>query len=187
MKRPWVACFSHSGKEIADIAVDTGRIPDVVLTNNLDANTWDHRLQAYSSIFFPVHIPFDDEKFDVIETLRNPEIENAIITLHGFMKIIPEDLCRTRDIWNGHPGLINYYSDLRGKDPQEKTWANIKSYQFVGSVVHKVTDKVDDASTIQTYCMVNNTCNSKEELYNTLRRTSLVSWLQFFDQMKDQI
>lgn len=184
-KRPWVAIFSHTGKEIAEIARNTGRLPDVVLTDNLDMNTWDYRLQPTSSIPFRVHIPFD-EKDDVFSTLRKPEYENAVITLHGFMKIIPKDLCDSREIWNGHPGLINYYSELRGKDPQEKTWENISSYQFIGSVVHRVTSIVDDASAIHTYCMVNNTCNCKEELYNTLRRTSLVSWLQFFD-MKDDI
>jgi len=179
-KRPWIAMFSQSGKEIADIAVRLGKLPDVVLTTNLDVNTWDHRMQFTSAVPFNVMIPFDEKMNDVFNTLRQKEWKDALVTLHGFMKIIPKDLCESREIWNGHPGLINYYSELRGKDPQEKTWENISSYQFVGSVVHRVTDKIDDTSTIKNYCMVNNTCKSKEDLYNTLRMTSLTSWLDFF-------
>lgn len=187
MKRPWVVLFSRSGKEIADLYEQTGRMPDAVLTNNLNMNTWDARLQPGCPIQYPIFIPFEERKDYVADTLREPHYRDALITLHGYMKIIPKDLCESREIWNGHPGLINYYSELRGKDPQEKTWENISSYQFIGSVVHRVTDKIDDTSTIKNYCMVNNTCKSKEDLYNTLRRTSLVSWLQFFDDMKGQI
>ena len=163
MNKPWIALFSHSGKEIYQISTAIAKKPDVILTTNLDANTW------FPSLLhgFRVGIPFDENMHDVFDTLRMDEWKDAIITLH--------------------PGLINYYSELRGKDPQEKTWDNIESYQFIGSVVHKVTDKIDDTSTIKTYCMVNNTCNSKKEVYNTLRRTSLVSWLQFFDMVKGTI
>ena len=183
MNKPWIALFSHSGKEIYQISTTIAKKPDVILTTNLDTNTWFPSLRHG----FRVGIPFDENMHDVFDTLRMDEWKDAIITLHGFMKIIPPDLCASREIWNGHPGLINYYSELRGKDPQEKTWDNIESYQFIGSVVHKVTDKIDDTSTIKTYCMVNNTCNSKKEVYNTLRRTSLVSWLQFFDMVKGTI
>ena len=76
---------------------------------------------------------------------------------------------------------INYiskYPELKGKDPQERTWENIEKYLLIGSTVHKVVAEVDSGA-LEREWIVENTCTSKEEVYNTLRKTSLEAWLYF--------
>ena len=47
-------------------------------------------------------------------------LKHDLITLHGYLRIIPENICKQcKHIYNGHPGLINMYPELKGKDPQE--------------------------------------------------------------------
>lgn len=173
----WIAVFSHTGREIVELSNAIGKKPDMVLTDNTSALSWDPHMHVND---FCIAIPFGGKPVDSINRyLRAENNAKALITLHGYMRIIPADICEARTVYNGHPALINYFSDLAGKDPQEKTWDNIASYPFLGSVVHRVTRTVDDPTTVTDYALVNNTCTDKKELYNILRDTSLLAWKQF--------
>ena len=88
-------------------------------------------------------------------------------------KYFPCKQCK--HIYNGHPGLINMYPELKGKDPQER----IKPYMsLIGSVVHKVTPEVDAGEIVNNVAVKNN----RYDYYNILRETSLEAWEQFFEK-----
>ena len=72
--------------------------------------------------------------------------ENPIITLHGWLRIMPPEICNRYEIYNGHPGLITKYPELKGKDPQMRAWEG--DYEFCGSVLHRVTEGVDEGEII---------------------------------------
>ena len=58
---------------------------------------------------------------------------------------MPPGVCDAFEIYNGHPGLITKYPELKGKDPQERSF---KQYETAGAVLHKVTAGVDEGDVI---------------------------------------
>ncbi len=156
----WVALFSQTGSEIETLSNKIGRVPDTILTNNKKyEGNLDPLVSDHAAIMKYIDL---NHKYD-------------LITLHGYLRIIPEDVCRgCRYIFNGHPGLINMYPELKGKDPQER----IKPYmKLIGSVVHKVTAEVDAGEIVSNIAVKNN----RFDYYNILRETSLEAWEQFFE------
>lgn len=186
----WTALFSHTGREIKDIYETIGIRPDIVYTDNKNVEQWRDNNIQYSFHHMP-----REEIYAMLEMERRQKRKQPLlVTLHGFMGIIPKHLVGSQSsqypdeyylsdlqIYNGHPGLINHYPELRGKDPQETTWNNIEKYAMIGSVVHKVTASIDDPSQIVNWAAVNNDCRSRKDLYNTLRMTSLLSWQRFHE------
>ena len=162
----WVVLFSRTGSEIADLSECFGRWPEKIFTNNLDETTWDYRI--------PPELITPATPKQIFEYLENTS--NLFITLHGFMRIIPEHICERHEIYNGHPGAIDLYPELKGKDPQERAWEG--KYEKIGSVLHKVTAGVDEGEILEAVSL-KNTCTSKDELYHTLRLTSFISWTRF--------
>lgn len=157
----WVALFSQTGSEIKTLSGILDRVPSMVLTNN----------KKYTGDLNPYIADHN--------TLMKYLIDNHkddLITLHGYLRIIPEEVCKKcKNIYNGHPGLINVYPELRGKDPQER----IKPYMnLIGSVVHKVIPEVDAGDIVSNIAVKNTSGN----YYNKLRETSLEAWEQFFEK-----
>ena len=178
----WIALFSHSGKEIADLSEALGFRPKVIFTDNLDANKWDSRLITGHNVSIPFEGDFSVKgvRETIYKDLRDEKYDSKLlITLHGFMGIIPKDLCESRFIINGHPGLSHIYPDLIGKDPQEKVATNISRYPMIGSIVHKVSPEIDSGE-LFSMAGVLNPCHTREDVYNTLRDTSLLAWKCFF-------
>lgn len=168
----WIALFSQTGTEIVDIAERLGVWPSRIFTNNSDIEKINPKL--HNRVVVMSHSGIE-ETLQYMEEVKG----NTLVTLHGYLRVLSEKTCNTSiDIYNGHPAYISQYPELKGKDPQELTWQNIEKYNLIGSTVHKVVAKVDSGSIEREY-IVDNTCNSKEELYNTLRKTSLEAWLLF--------
>jgi folate-dependent phosphoribosylglycinamide formyltransferase PurN len=111
--------------------------------------------------------------------LKYENTADTIYTMHGYLRIIDKDVLDTREMYNGHPGLITKYPELKGKDPQETVAKNLSLYDKIGSVIHKVTPEVDSGEILYEFAVFNG-CNSREEVYDTLKLTSLHSWLAFF-------
>jgi len=97
---------------------------------------------------------------------------DELITLHGYMKIVPKEYCDKLTIYNGHPGLITRYPELKGKDPQIRAAV----YDTIGSVVHKVIAEVDSGEVVT----VAETINDNTDIFEQLRATSLKAWVEFF-------
>lgn len=170
--KAWITLFSQTGSEIKSIAEELGRWPDFVFTTNRNTNMWDKNIPREKvSILSPVSIN---------EFLSNYN-EVCIITLHGYLRILPANVCEKHEIYNGHPALINMYPELKGKDPQERTWeatVNSNKYPMIGSVVHHCTAELDAGKIVSSVNFINR-CDSKEEVYNKLKEASFYSWVQF--------
>lgn len=175
--RQWVALFSQTGSEIKRIADSLGFWPNAIFTNNYNEDQWAYNVPRELVTIMPP---------SAIHTGLRFTKDRQFVTLHGYLRIIPGDICDAHDIYNGHPAPIHIYPSLKGKDPQERIWEDNAKYHTIGSVVHKVIADVDAGEIIITNTE-DNTCTSKEELYNRLRDTSLNAWLDFLrDNIHEQ-
>lgn len=169
----WITLFSQTGSEIGSISTKLGIKPDVILTNNANRDAW-HPFISHCRTIVDTHE-------GIMSFLEDNNEKDTLITLHGYLRIIPKEIVNRYEMYNGHPGLITRYPELRGKDPQEKVLANLTKYPYIGSVVHRVTPEVDEGK-IETSFAEFNVCNSRDEVYKELKRTSLFSWLNFFKE-----
>jgi len=173
--RNWIALFSQTGSEIADLSSALNRAPDFVITNaNLDQSHPD------------VHVDFrlNKEESKTLDILENLEFNNdeTLITLNGWLRIVPSDKCSNYNIYNGHPGLITKYPELKGKDPQQRAWDNIGSYSKIGSVVHKVVPEVDAGEVIVEESVGTRDVYNLNRAYDMLRKTSFDAWYRFLKE-----
>ena len=177
MGKTWVALFSQSGSEIANISNELGRRPDLVITNRRP----DHLRQIDSRI--------TSQDFILHETENKPKEENLkrifqqysrdselIITLHGWLRIMPPDICEQYTIYNGHPGLITKYPELKGKDPQHKVIFG--DYDTMGCVLHEVTAGVDEGKVLSSKEVSRKGLVGKD-IFRILGNISQELWLDF--------
>lgn len=167
----WITFFSQTGKEIADIAESIGRWPDRIITNDRpeDLRTIDPRIVERGYFTFN-NKPSLEEYEDLL--VYFPE---AFISLHGWLRIMPPEICEKFNIYNGHPGLITKYPELKGKDPQMKAF-NAK-HEVMGAVIHKVTAGVDEGRVIDEI-FFNSQDITEEDMWKTMRDRSLFLWLE---------
>ena len=173
------AFISQTGTEVIDIAQELDCIPGLIITNNL-AKISQRNLDTFNSYGVTIlEIPF---RPTVNDYLQQSILSKKLITLHGYLRIIPKEFLEIYkgEIYNGHPGLITTYEELKGKDPQVRAWEG--SYPTVGSVVHKVTPGVDEGEVL-AYTQTKNTAKSLDEMYNLLRSTSLEAWVSFLKEL----
>ena len=148
MDRLWVAFFSQTGTEILSLVDSVGHLPDIIVTNERPehirtVNVGIKNAHLFGKTTFMVlpNKPTVEDYEEVLEDLDNP-----LITLHGWLRIMPPEICEKYEIYNGHPGLITKYPELKGKDPQVKAWEG--NYEWIGSVIHKVTAGVDEGEVL---------------------------------------
>ena len=168
----WIAFFSQTGSEIADIAEALGRWPDRIITNERPEHlrTIDPRIEERKYWTFP-NKPTEENYLEVLTYFPN-----ALVTLHGWLRIIPEEVCNRSNIYNGHPGLITEYPELKGKDPQVKAFE--LKHKIIGCVLHKVTAGVDEGKVIAEE-RVNAFGLDLEDTFRILRDRSLYLWVNF--------
>ena len=179
----WGVFISQTGSEVVAISEKLGILPSLVVTNNI-TKVSPRNMEIFGENNVEIRtIPFKPSMLDYLRTRIN---KKKLITLHGFLRILPESLFPylEGEIYNGHPGLIltEKYPELKGKDPQEKVWLNMEKYTVVGSVVHKCIPELD-AGEIVAFEEVENTAQTKEQLYTLLANTSLTSWRKFFTEI----
>lgn len=170
----WVVFYSRTGQEIVDVATRLDRVPDAIVTNIPQDEVRDEVLELQAPIFI---LP-DRPTVEQYEAAIGPDADNTIVTLHGWLRIVPKKICEQYKIYNGHPGLITEYPELKGFDPQKKAFE--LGHLHIGSVVHRVTPEVDEGGVI----VVTDTVLTDEErdldaYYDVLRETSLNSWMMF--------
>ena len=144
MKRKlyWKALFSQSGSEILEVSLRVGRFPDTIITNkpleDMDKINPVLLEKAFDRFIFLPKKPSVEEYKEAIKSAD-------IVTMHGFLRILPPEICSRYRIYNGHPGLITNFPELKGKDPQAKVWWRHADtpYLLHGHVIHKVIPEVD--------------------------------------------
>lgn len=190
-KERWVAFYSGTGSEIKSL-VESGHIPDLVYTDNTDAYVANMDFFYERGITHAYIFSVGKKSYDYLEI-------DDLVTLHGWMNIIPAEICDKYNIYNGHPGLITRYPELKGKDPQDKVANSGKTYPFVGSVIHKVTSEIDGGQVVieceqENYLHSNNLKHIgtnqpgellSSEVNNLCRECSLETWKYFLGCDRD--
>ena len=174
MATKWIAFFSQTGSEIAEVSEHLGRWPDLIVTNKRpdEIRTIDSRIVEYGYTELP--------NKPTVEDLEAVLQDNAVITLHGWLRIMPPIICNKYLIYNGHPGLITMYPELKGKDPQMKAF-NLK-HDLMGCVIHKVTAGVDEGKVLKEI-FFNAWGITEENMWKTLRDRSSYLWIKFLKEL----
>tara|TARA_B100000900_G_scaffold414800_2_gene442558 strand:+ start:707 stop:1237 length:531 start_codon:yes stop_codon:yes gene_type:complete len=166
----WIAFFSQTGSEIVDISRSLGRWPDKIITNKRPEH-----LRKINEELLNKDIIYLSNK-PTVEEYRNVLSEKSIVTLHGWLRIMPPEICEQHKIFNGHPGLITEYPELKGKDPQIRAFEG--KYPVAGAVLHKVVAGVDEGKIIAEE-RFNAFGLDLDGLFRTLRDRSLYMWCNF--------
>jgi folate-dependent phosphoribosylglycinamide formyltransferase PurN len=174
MSRPWIVFFSQTGSEIANISEQLGREPDLIITNK-DPNKCEDVDERIDRLYHLSRKPSLEEYENVLDAFENP-----IITLHGYLRILPKEICEKYEIYNGHPGLITKYPELKGKDPQVRAWEG--KYSTIGAVLHRVTAGVDEGP-IHSWTEKSVNEFSLNETFRILREVSLGMWVNFLKKV----
>ena len=193
LDRYHIACYSGSGREIYEISKRLGRFPDRIITNQKDISKTTPELLAVC----------EKENIDFVQVL-NPTVEDyrelflpeSLVTLHGWSRIIPAEICEENEIINIHPGntiertvidkeFYNGYPILVpiiiGKDPQKKA-LEIRA-PYVGVTIHKCSAKLDLGEVLAFKEVKNKYVNEflTEEILNKfideLRQVSIDLWI----------
>lgn len=174
----WGVLISQTGSEVVAISEKLGILPSLVVTNNITKIS-------------PRNMEiFGENNIEIVTIPRRPNIVNylrsrinlkELITLHGYLRILPNDLFPYLEgkIYNGHPALITKYPELKGLNKQEDIAGNQEKYPFCGSVIHECIPELD-AGEVVVSCSIKNTASTIDEAYELLRKTSLVTWEAFF-------
>ena len=87
-------------------------------------------------------------------------------------------------IYNGHPGLITDFPELKGKDPQIRAFEGIKEgkYKYAGAVLHKVVAGVDEGKILMQE-RFNTFGVELDDLFRILRDRSLYMWCRFLKKV----
>ena len=166
----WIALFSQTGSEICEVSKEIGRWPDWVVTNkenwdDINPELIDHTIISY--------VPDRPDASHYKAYLRK---HDTIITLNGWLRIVPPEICDEYEIYNGHPGLITTYPELKGKDPQQKAF-DLKM-EYGGCVIHDVVSEVD-AGKILAERTIPIKDLSLDKVYSALHNVSVHLWVDF--------
>ena len=182
----WIALFSHTGSDIYNISEKIGRWPDKIITNKPPGSEDLHEgiISRFASETGQELIYTADKP--TTTAYRQLFNEDSLITLHGWMRVIPGSICEEYNIYNLHPGLIRQYPELKGKDPQKKVVStpDEERYKKVGCVIHKTVKEVDDGEIIMERSSLN-VYPSEGELTRYLHEMGTQMWVDFLNLYAD--
>ena len=180
----WTAAFfSQTGSEILNIINATGIIPDVIVTNRLrkDGTLKNsdiinrELLDRFGSRI--ICIPVKPSLKDYRDALNGRD--GGLISLHGYLRILPPEICENYSIVNLHPGLITKYPFLKGKDPQEKAYN--MGLSTSGAVIHEVVAEVDSGKILDSIEIPIEGL-SLDDVYENLHKCSTDLWIKYFKE-----
>ena len=180
--RPWITFFSQTGTEINNLCNALGIYPDAVITNRfttdeinkdlLTTTTFrEYKLNRTIWYMLPQKPTLESYK-EILSHFDSP-----VITLHGYLRIIPKEICEQYEIYNLHPGLIDKYPSLKGFNPQERAFS--QGFKLAGCVIHRVVPEVD-AGEIMMSQGVSIEGMSLDAVYKALHNVAFDLWKSFF-------
>ena len=161
----WIALFSQTGSELASICKEMGKYPDYIYVDGAEREVHPDlqgRVRFLTS--------------DAINKLLTFYHEDIIVTLHGYLKIIPPESIVNK-MYNGHPGDIIKYPELKGIDPQKK--AIELGLPSTGVILHEVTEEVDGGKPLLFFYHSIYPNSTVDELIDELRNLSINMWRVF--------
>jgi phosphoribosylglycinamide formyltransferase-1 len=171
MSRPWIAFFSQTGSEIVEVSKLLGRWPDLIITNERPDHLRKIHPALEGKVAFVENKPTEEELGLILGHYKDP-----LVTLHGWLRIMPSYICNRFEIYNGHPGLITEYPELKGKDPQQKAFD--LGLESSGCVIHRVTEGVDEGEILRSR-KVSIKGLEIGELFHILHSISVSLWVDF--------
>ena len=177
----WICFFSQTGSEINNLRKVLRRNPDYIITNKeylLDVNEELLREVGHRIIQIKSK-PLLEDYTNVLKTF-NLRSDNTFITLHGYLRIIPAELCLKYHIYNLHPGYITKYPELKGFNPQEKAFRG--GYKEAGVVIHEVSAGVDEGKVlVEDHIDIENF--TLEDIYVQLHILATNLWTTFLRKL----
>ena len=183
----WCSMLSQTGGDLVDICKKNLIKPSLIITNNIS------KIKEENLNFFITNL------IPIFELNRNPKSAQEyiqllnkfkvtfkrrikFITLNGFLRILPKEVISevNGQIFNLHPGLITEYPELKGKDPQIRTYENLNKYKEVGCVLHRVIPEVDEGEILFNKKISTKEINSLDDLFFQLKNISIELWSHFF-------
>lgn len=162
-----------------DICNSVKRKPDCIITNTSQQSSFIDSSNAHIRIRLNSEDKITSKIYDQLFSIVG-DADNVVVTLHGWMKIIPAGVCNKWVMYNGHPGDIVKFPQLKGKDPQLKAY-NLK-LKFSGSVIHRVTPEVDGGEIVaRNTCVINS--NTLDTYIETLHRHSVSLWCDNIEKL----
>lgn len=140
VKRPWVTFFSQTGSEIYKISKLLERAPDIIVTNKSKDKILDINPDLFDEYIDKiVWLPKKPTVSDYVRAIP----QTSLVTLHGWLRIIPPEICDIYEIYNLHPAPIHLegYEKYKGKDPQVRIFEDKAKYS--GNVIHKCIAELD--------------------------------------------
>lgn len=185
----WIAFFSQTGSEIVNISKKIKRWPDLIVTNRENSDEINSELNdsiTRENISF-TRLPKWPKEMDYMRAadalnysiLNEDWRKDVFVTLHGYLRILPPDFTRSSNIYNGHPGAIHIYPELKGFNPQKKAWE--AKHSRLGCVIHKVTPELDDGPIVAN-TLIDNKFDTYEELERGLHKESTKLWIDFLNE-----
>ena len=173
----WVALFSQTGSEIYQVSERLGVFPDQIICNGQDFDKINKDLIGCAPIHFTDSKPTVEQYFELLP-------EDALITMHGWLRIVPGEVCENRNIYNGHPGLITKYPELKGKDPQKK--AVQLRHATAGCIIHQATAELDGGPIVaeSKEVSINGWYEDESWVIQKLHNISVNLWVDF---LKDKL
>ena len=136
--RPWITFFSQTGSEIYKLSKLLNRVPDKIITNKpfskSETINFDLFNEYFDQLYFVNTKPTVEEYFNIIP-------EGSLVTMHGWLRIMPPEVCEKYEIYNLHPAPLKMYPDLKGFNPQERVYNEKRD--FSGNTIHKCITEVD--------------------------------------------
>jgi len=83
----WIAFFSQTGGEIQALSEMLGRYPDLIVTNRNDLTNVKVKHRTM------LKLPNKPSVQEYLDILKYYDSENTIITLHGYLRILPAQVC----------------------------------------------------------------------------------------------
>jgi folate-dependent phosphoribosylglycinamide formyltransferase PurN len=178
----WVAFFSQTGSEIVEISRRLNKVPDLIVTNNRPAHLRKFHPEILKLSPALAITPNKPDVVDYLQRLRHTtgDPNQTLVTLHGWLRIVPKEVTDLyENVFNGHPGLISRYPELKGKDPQMKAWE--MDLDTSGCVIHEVTEELDDGFIIsEKEIPIRNL--TLDQLFENLHKTSIDLWVDFLSE-----
>ena len=173
----WYSLFSHTGRETEAVQKLMGEQLhlEVALTNNM----------AYEG-----SLPCIKLTAPLINAwlMRPGNVDpGSIITLNGYMRIIPAEVLEylasiNCKLYNIPPAPLWCHPELRGKDPQERLYEGLLDgrYACIGAVIHEVDAGVDTGNIIHWKMELPINAFTKADLYDRLHAMGTEMWIEFF-------
>lgn len=169
--KKWIAMFSQTGTEILNLIEKLDRVPERIICNNKQLENVNPKLlEKYYHLFWLLP---DRPKLAEYETCLT---KKTYITMHGWLRIIPEFICNQYNIYNLHPAPLTRYPHLKGKDPQIRCFE--EGLEYGGNTIHICTPELDSGSILaenEIYIKGLTKEQTNKEIYDAAFRL----WLKF--------